>query len=197
MTAFVSCRRNAGPSPPRGSVYASCSLVRDSDFHDGACVFRVCRAARPGTDGRIDLRNGQRFDRSDRGRLEQDSQFLEIVRSSPGLGPLEPWHLFRPSFLFHSLKLTNFVARMRCGVRFVCALVIGLIAGAPAAYAQPVPGETDAARVRIGPLSVKPTFAITNIGVDSNVFNQSDVDHPRQDFTITASPKADWWLRAG
>ena len=86
---------------------------------------------------------------------------------------------------------------MRCGVRFVCALVIGLIAGAPAAYAQPVPGETDAARVRIGPLSVKPTFAITNIGVDSNVFNQSDVDHPRQDFTITASPKADWWLRAG
>ncbi len=86
---------------------------------------------------------------------------------------------------------------MRCGVRFVCALVIGLIAGAPAAYAQPVPGEADAARVRIGPLSLKPTFAITNIGVDSNVFNQADVDHPRQDFTITASPKADWWLRAG
>ena len=82
-------------------------------------------------------------------------------------------------------------------MKFLCALLIGLSAGAPAAYAQPAPGEADAARVHIGPLSLKPTFAITNIGVDGNVFNQADVDHPRQDFTITASPKTDWWVRAG
>src|SRR5712692_7853390 len=86
---------------------------------------------------------------------------------------------------------------MRCGVRFLCIFVFGLFAGAPAPYAQPAVGEAASARVHIGPLSLKPTFAITNIGVDGNVFNQADVDHPRQDFTITASPKPDWWLRAG
>jgi hypothetical protein len=88
-------------------------------------------------------------------------------------------------------------ARMRCVLRFLCVLVIGLIAGAPAAHAQPSAGEAGAARVRIGPLSLKPTFAITNLGVDGNVFNEADVEHPRQDFTITATPKTDWWLRAG
>jgi hypothetical protein len=82
-------------------------------------------------------------------------------------------------------------------LRFLCVLVIGLIAGAPAAHAQPSAGEAGAARVRIGPLSLKPTFAITNLGVDGNVFNEADVEHPRQDFTITATPKTDWWLRAG
>jgi hypothetical protein len=85
----------------------------------------------------------------------------------------------------------------------VCTLL--LIAGlclcaAPRATAQtPAAGEPDpaAVRVRIGPLLLNPTIALTNLGVDNNVFNEPTDEHPKQDFTFTLDPKTDIWLRVG
>ena len=57
--------------------------------------------------------------------------------------------------------------------------------------------DTDAARVRIGPLYVKPTLALTNLGVDTNVFNDAESEDPQSDFTFTFTPQADLYLPMG
>lgn len=51
--------------------------------------------------------------------------------------------------------------------------------------------------MRLGPLAMKSTIGVSNIGVDTNVFNAADVDHPQRDFTLTFTPKTDLWLRLG
>jgi hypothetical protein len=62
-----------------------------------------------------------------------------------------------------------------------------------------IPSEPDPAsvRVRIGPLWLNPTLALTNAGIDTNVFNDSEADQPRRDFTMTVVPQTDLWLRMG
>jgi hypothetical protein len=68
------------------------------------------------------------------------------------------------------------------------------MAPAPAAFAQDEdPVET--ARVQVGPLGLTPTIALTNLGVDSNVFNT--FEDPKKDFTFTVSPGVDLFFRAG
>jgi hypothetical protein len=49
------------------------------------------------------------------------------------------------------------------------------------------------APIHLGIVGVAPTFAITNLGVDSNVFNSTR--DPRKDFTFTATPAATLWMR--
>jgi hypothetical protein len=49
------------------------------------------------------------------------------------------------------------------------------------------------APIHLGIFGVAPTFGITNLGVDTNVFH-STVD-PRKDFTFTATPAATLWMR--
>ena len=62
-----------------------------------------------------------------------------------------------------------------------------------------IPREPDPAniRVRIGPLWLNPTLALTNAGIDTNIFNDADADQPKRDFTLTVSPQSDVWLRMG
>ena len=50
-------------------------------------------------------------------------------------------------------------------------------------------------RVRLGPLWMNPTIALTNIGVDNNVFNEPEDQNPKSDFTFTLTPGLDMWLR--
>ena len=50
-------------------------------------------------------------------------------------------------------------------------------------------------RVKLGPLYMNPTLALTNAGVDTNVFNDADNAHPQSDFTVTISPHTDLWMR--
>ena len=50
---------------------------------------------------------------------------------------------------------------------------------------------------RFGPLSLKSTIALTNIGIDTNVFNAASSDDPQSDFTMTFTPVTDLWLRMG
>lgn len=51
--------------------------------------------------------------------------------------------------------------------------------------------------MRIGPLFVNPTVALTNAGVDTNVFNEAPQDSPKNDFTLTLTPATEMWLRMG
>jgi len=84
--------------------------------------------------------------------------------------------------------------------RIIVALVF-LAALRPASVAaQQAPnGEPDPAKVRIalGPFLVNPTISLTNVGVDNNVFNEADHQSPKRDFTLTVTPAAYFWLRAG
>jgi Putative beta-barrel porin 2 len=67
-----------------------------------------------------------------------------------------------------------------------------------AVSAQTVPdGVPETARVHFGRIRLNPTVALTNAGVDNNVFNASDIDHPRSDFTMTLTPKTDLWFPIG
>jgi hypothetical protein len=51
------------------------------------------------------------------------------------------------------------------------------------------------ARLRIGPFAATPSIALNNLGFDTNVFNSWN--DPQGDFTFTATPAADAWLRLG
>src|SRR5947207_4780767 len=80
------------------------------------------------------------------------------------------------------------------------ATIAVLMLSAPLAGAQPPePGAPDPAkvRVRLGPLSLNPTFALTNAGIDTNIFNEPDQLAPKRDFTMTVTPATDLWLRFG
>lgn len=61
--------------------------------------------------------------------------------------------------------------------------------------AQAASDSATQARIHIGPLSVAPTLALSNLGRDSNVFNESR--DPKSDLTATVAPSAQLWLRAG
>jgi hypothetical protein len=77
-------------------------------------------------------------------------------------------------------------------------LLAGLALAAPAlAFAQDAgSGEAGAsARFQLGPLGVTPTFGLTNVGLDTNIFNESA--EPVRDYTATFSPGARSWLRVG
>lgn len=77
------------------------------------------------------------------------------------------------------------------------AVVVACTCAPPAAAQEPSPDPDAAATVRFGPLSFRSTIALTNLGVDTNVFNQADADQPQSDFTMTFSPATDAWLRMG
>ena len=79
----------------------------------------------------------------------------------------------------------------------VLLALAGLAGGTPAAAQTPDGPDPSKVRLRIGPLSLNPTIALSNIGIDQNVFNQSDDQNPKQDFTFTVTPSTDLWLHMG
>lgn len=62
-----------------------------------------------------------------------------------------------------------------------------------AQYANSEPPQN--ARMRVGPLVVKPSIGLTDFGVDTNVFNEAR--EPKRDVTATFEPQIDTWLRLG
>jgi hypothetical protein len=87
--------------------------------------------------------------------------------------------------------------RLRTGL-----VVVAILTGwARTSVAQPQTPDGGPApsqvRVRLGPLLLNPTLALTNLGVDDNVFNEPPGAPPRSDFTMTLSPQTDWWMRLG
>jgi putative beta-barrel porin BBP2 len=71
-----------------------------------------------------------------------------------------------------------------------------LMSGRPAAQTADGPDPTKV-RLQLGPLSLNPTIALSNIGIDQNVFNQPADQNPQQDFTLTITPATEVWLRMG
>jgi hypothetical protein len=85
----------------------------------------------------------------------------------------------------------NFLLQRKPVFLFLCACALAMPAHAQSTSEDPV----DTARVHVGPLGLTPTLALTNLGVDSNVFNT--FEDPKKDFTFTISPGADLFFRAG
>jgi hypothetical protein len=69
-----------------------------------------------------------------------------------------------------------------------CALVLTLLFASTVSSAQTATSPPAAdAPVLAGPVGLYPAFALRDVGVDSNVFD--DPNNPRQDFTLTAEPR--------
>ena len=81
------------------------------------------------------------------------------------------------------MKMKALVAAL-CGLYFVSPGI---------ASAQP----PENVRMRLGPMFVNPSIALTNAGVDTNVFNEATQESPKEDFTLTLTPATDVWLRMG
>jgi hypothetical protein len=80
--------------------------------------------------------------------------------------------------------------------RITLAVAISLICAAAPTFSQDAaPDPLITARVRFGPLALTPGLAVTNVGWDSNVFNEWE--NPKGDFTATVTPQTDLWLRMG
>jgi hypothetical protein len=80
--------------------------------------------------------------------------------------------------MIHSLTRTTFVLLMTAAA---CALAV------PARAQSNLPETVEVMPIHFGPLGLRPSVSITNIGSDSNVFN--DADHPQSDFTATVVPR--------
>jgi hypothetical protein len=77
-------------------------------------------------------------------------------------------------------------------------LFVLLLSGTGAsAQSIPQPPDTSEVRVQLGPVLVDPKLALTNAGIDTNVFNEPTDADPKDDFTMTLTPAADLWLRMG
>ena len=78
-------------------------------------------------------------------------------------------------------------------VLFVAAA--GCALAAPARAQTQVPEAVEEMPIHFGPLGLRPSVSITNVGIDSNVFN--DADNPQEDFTATAVPRLVARVRGG
>jgi hypothetical protein len=77
-------------------------------------------------------------------------------------------------------------------------IVVVLSVLVPSARASGQGGTPDVSKAhRIGRLYLNPTIALTNLGVDTNVFNEADQSAPKRDFTLTVTPQTDLWLKMG
>jgi len=73
------------------------------------------------------------------------------------------------------------------------ALALLLLVPASAVQAQTTPDSPTV--FKAGALSLKPMFAIKNIGRDNNVFNEAE--DPKSDFTMTLAPSAEFGFQPG
>jgi hypothetical protein len=71
----------------------------------------------------------------------------------------------------------------------------GCMVAAPARAQSQLPETIEAMPVHIGPLGLRPSVSITNVGNDSNVFN--DAENPQEDFTATVVPRLVARVRGG
>jgi len=56
--------------------------------------------------------------------------------------------------------------------------------------------DTSKTRLQMGPVMLNPAFELSNLGIDTNVFNQP-AGQEQEDFTFTLSPRSDVWMKVG
>lgn len=86
------------------------------------------------------------------------------------------------------------IRSLRAGCSVLALLVV---CAAPASAQTGAPAPDAAATMRWGPLSLHSTLALSNLGVDSNVFNLPADSRLPSDFTLTFTPTTNLWLRMG
>jgi hypothetical protein len=104
--------------------------------------------------------------------------------------PVAPWRAgAAPPF-------DRFVNRSFAFVRTALWALAALAAVPPGVYAQdaPPPDGAATARLHLGAVALDPRLAIEDIGIDTNVFNDSS---GTRDVTATIGPQLDAWTRAG
>jgi putative beta-barrel porin BBP2 len=81
---------------------------------------------------------------------------------------------------------------------FMVSVLIVAALSPSVAFAQEDGGpDPETVRMRIGPLLLNPRMQLSNLGFDSNVFNEAADQNPKRDFTATITPGADVWIRLG
>ena len=86
---------------------------------------------------------------------------------------------------------------MRQWLVVACVAVVAL-AGPRDARAQqqePPTNPEESARYHVGPVWFTPTIDVRNVGVDTNVFNDSS--EPKEDFVASFGPAVEMWMRFG
>jgi hypothetical protein len=77
-----------------------------------------------------------------------------------------------------------------------CLCALAFLAPLPAAaQSSPSTDQGDNARFHFGPIRFTPFLAITDVGVDTNVYNEAD--DPKQDTTATLGPGLSYWFKLG
>jgi hypothetical protein len=90
----------------------------------------------------------------------------------------------------------NALIKSALGAGFAALALPATVRAQTATPAQAVPAvDASEARLRFGPLALQPRIGLTNVGVDTNVFNERT--GRRRDFTATLLPGVDSWLRIG
>jgi Putative beta-barrel porin 2 len=85
--------------------------------------------------------------------------------------------------------MKNEVRRLALAALSVCLLPVSV------ASAQTFERVEEQARFRFGPLRLTPWIALTDVGVDSNVFNETV--NPKSDFTAALGPATHVWMNVG
>lgn len=78
--------------------------------------------------------------------------------------------------------------------------MFAIVASVPAnARAQVLPATPDTTEVatRFGPFWLNPSLALSDAGIDTNLFNDDVTEEPNRDFTLTLAPQTDVWMRLG
>jgi hypothetical protein len=78
-------------------------------------------------------------------------------------------------------------------VLYVMSIAVVVLIAAPATTSAQ--GDPDTARFRIGSFALTPVIRLTNVGRDSNVYNNSDDEQRQSDITAAASPIVEAWYR--
>ena len=84
---------------------------------------------------------------------------------------------------------------MRVVLRLTALVLMCVCVAAVGRAQEAVPDPAETARFRIGALRFTPSIAVSNVGVDSNVFNEAD--DPKQDTTAAVGPAVNLWLKTG
>jgi Putative beta-barrel porin 2 len=70
-----------------------------------------------------------------------------------------------------------------------------LLLAAPVLAQDTVKDPSEDARFHLGVIRFTPFLALTDIGVDTNVYNE--FEHPKQDTTATVGPGVNYWIKLG
>jgi hypothetical protein len=76
-----------------------------------------------------------------------------------------------------------------------CVIAVVSASAAPARAQSQAPEAIETMPIHFGALGLRPSISITNVGNDSNVFNEAE--HPQEDFTATVVPRLVARVRGG